>query len=83
MIDKAKATINGGKAYVFTGKPIEPGKDKIVVTIGNYTLASTDYDIVGYENNVDVGTASVIIRGRGKYGGRKTFTFKIVRAKMK
>ncbi|MCR5355970.1 MAG: Ig-like domain-containing protein [Lachnospiraceae bacterium] len=83
VIDSAKAVINGGKAYAYTGRPVEPGKDEITVTIDGKTLTASDYDIVGYNNNTNAGTAGIIIRGRGKYGGSKTFTFKIARTKMK
>ena len=36
-----------------------------------------DFEIAGYENNVNKGTAKVILRGIGKFGGEKTVTFKI------
>jgi hypothetical protein len=42
-------------------------------------LTSNDYDIVGYSNNVNLGTATVVIRGKGEYGGTKNVTFKIVK----
>ena len=36
-----------------------------------------DYEIVGYEKNVNKGTAKVTIIGTGEYGGMKTVSFKI------
>ncbi|MBR6485847.1 MAG: Ig-like domain-containing protein [Lachnospiraceae bacterium] len=83
VIGSAKAIINNGAAYDYSGRPIEPGKDEIVIIIGKIRLDPTDYDIAGYENNVNIGTARVTIRGRGKYGGTQTFSFKIARTKMK
>ncbi len=72
----AKATVKVA-AQTYTGKAIEPTKDDITVKIGNVTLEKTDYEIVGYSNNVKKGTAKVTIRGIGNYGGEKTVTFKI------
>lgn len=47
------------------------GKDRTLLTEGvDYTLQ--------YVNNVNTGTATVIIRGMGSYGGEKKVTFKIV-----
>lgn len=40
-------------------------------------LAADDYEIVSYSNNVKKGTATVIIKGVGNYGGTKKITFKI------
>ena len=42
-----------------------------------HLVYGTDYEIVRYENNIKVGTAKVIIRGLGNYGGEKTLTFRI------
>lgn len=39
------------------------------------------YSIVGYSNNINSGTARVTLRGRGLYGGEKTYTFKIDKKK--
>lgn len=65
------------KAQYYTGKAVEPTKDDIVVKFGKVVLAKTDYEIVGYSNNVNKGTGKVIIRGIGNYGGVKTISFKI------
>lgn len=35
------------------------------------------YEIVGYKNNIKAGNAKVTLRGRGDYGGTKTYSFKI------
>ncbi len=40
-------------------------------------LSSSDYEIISIKNNKFIGTASVTIRGKGEYGGTKTFTFRI------
>lgn len=73
-ISKAKATV---KAQVYTGKAIEPGKSDITLKVGKTTLSSGDYEIVSYSNNVRKGTATVVVQGKGNYGGTKTIKFKI------
>ncbi len=74
--DVSKASVKV-ENQIYTGKPMEPGKDEITVKIGGTALEKTDYEIVGYSNNVAKGTAKVTIRGIGNYGGEKTVTFKI------
>lgn len=61
------------ESFSYVGKPIEPVP---TVTLNGKTLtAGTDYT-VSYENNINVGTASVIITGIGSYSGtvEKDFT---------
>ena len=77
--DIAKATVKV-RDQVYTGREIEPGKDQIIsITIGKATLSRDDYIIESYTDNVKVGTATMIIRGRGIYGGTRKVTFKIVK----
>lgn len=40
-------------------------------------LGNSCYEIVEYKNNIKAGTAKVTLRGRGDYGGTKTYSFKI------
>ena len=62
-------------SYTYTGEEIEPD---VTVTDGEKILENeTDYT-VSYENNVDVGTATVIVAGEGGYTGRIELTFEIV-----
>ena len=61
----------------FTGSAIKPGKEEITLTMKKVPLTADDYEIVSYSNNVKKGTATVIIRGVGNYGGTKKITFKI------
>ena len=59
----------------YTGQKLQP---TAVVTCNGRTLqANTDYT-VSYENNVNPGTASVVITGKGNYAGtvRKPFVIK-------
>lgn len=71
----AGATVTGIPAsYLYTGEAFVP---EPVVTFNGITLTkNVDYTVV-YRNNVNVGTASVIISGMGKYSGTKTITFVI------
>ena len=64
------------KSYAYTGSPIEPTMTvKAKVDGKAVKLSASDYTVT-YENNVEAGTATVIVEGRGSYGGRikKTFT---------
>lgn len=63
----------------WTGSAIEPKPSfvRVAKDDGSYLKLKegTDYKIVGYENNVDIGTASLIIEGVGDYTGRYTAYF--------
>lgn len=73
-ISSAKVTI---PVQVYTGKAITLNPSDIQVVIDGTTLPITEYEIVGYSNNVNKGTAKVTIHGCGNYGGTKTVSFKI------
>lgn len=77
-------TINAlGAEYIFTGDPIEPLTGVLgAVTSGNNTLVeNVDYTL-SYENNVNVGTATVTVNGIGKYSGSVSREFNIIRRAM-
>ena len=65
-------------AAAYTGKAIEPGVTvKAKVDGKTVTLKKgTDYTVT-YKNNIDKGTATVTIKGKGNYTGTITKTFKI------
>lgn len=66
------------KNQTYTGKALAPA---LTVKVGGTALkAGTDYT-AKYTNNTKVGTATVTLTGKGKYGGTKAVTFKIVKAK--
>lgn len=75
------ANISGAKVTVpvqtYTGKAIMPEAQQIRVEIKGAVLKPEEYEIIGYSNNVNKGTAKVVIHGLGNYGGSKTATFKI------
>ncbi|GAB6394103.1 MAG: Ig-like domain-containing protein [Bacteroidales bacterium] len=63
-------------AQNYTGVSVQPA---ITVVDGSKTLTpSTDY-IVTYSNNVNAGTATVVVTGTGNYTGTATGTFTIIR----
>lgn len=72
----SKLTVGKIPNQTYTGQEIRPEltvKDKTKVL----TLHE-DYDVVRYENNKNVGTATIVIEGKGSYVGIKKVTFKIV-----
>ncbi len=80
-IDKATITT---KSRTFTGYAItDMEKDMVVTLAGKKLVYGKDYTIAGYYDNVKAGTAKVIIKGIGSYGGQKTGTFKIVKKRIK
>ncbi|MBR3134769.1 MAG: hypothetical protein IKG56_04830 [Clostridia bacterium] len=62
------------EAEVFTGVAIKPD---VSINDGNYTLENEKDYILTYQNNVNVGNATIIIRGVGNYEGETTKTFSI------
>ena len=81
------------KTLPYTMKPVTLTEDDLVITMkvgtGKQAVVEelkliTDgddtkdgYKIIGYKNNVNKGTAQVILQGCGKYGGTKTVKFYI------
>lgn len=65
--------ILGTTNYTYDGREKEPS---VVVKDGSITLVNGEHYTVSYENNINVGTATVIITGIGNYTGTvlKTFT---------
>ena len=66
-------------SFTYTGAAQQP---KPVVTYSGKTLTlNTDYTL-SYQNNVNVGTATVIVSGKGSYNNTKSATFKITAASL-
>lgn len=71
----ANTTVSKIKNQVYTGKEICP---TITVKAGNVKLKKgTDYTIK-YADNIATGKATITIKGKGNYTGKKTCTFIIV-----
>ena len=60
----------------YTGNAVEP--DVLVRFNGKTLVKGTDYDL-SYSDNVEVGTAHVVVTGMGNFGGKREMTFNIVR----
>ncbi|NMP37443.1 MAG: hypothetical protein GX051_04880 [Clostridiales bacterium] len=60
-------------AQLFTGNEVAPEIDP---TFNGVPLSNDDFDIV-YENNTELGTATITITGKGNFTGSITKTFKI------
>ncbi len=74
-----KVTLESTK-MTYTGKALKP-KVTVTASVGGKTVTlikGTDYT-VKYENNVNVGTATVTVTGKGNFTGTVTKTFKIVK----
>lgn len=72
--DISKVKISGIKSQVYTGSPLKP---ELILTDGGKKLVeNTDYTVV-YKDNIQPGTATLIIVGMGDYTGSVTKTFRI------
>ena len=73
----SRTKVSGISSKNYTGKAISQA---LTVKDGSTTLkAGTDYKLT-YKNNVNVGTATVVITGMGNYTGTVSKTFKINKA---
>ena len=69
----------------YTSTPYDGSEKEPSVTVKYGTdvlIEDTDYEVT-YENNEDVGTASIIVTGMGRYIGTKTASFKITGTPLK
>ena len=73
-IDLKNSKISKIAAQVYTGKAIRP--ELKVTCKGKELVKGTDYT-VSYQNNKNVGTATVTVTGKGNYTGKKKATFVI------
>ena len=67
------------KTYIYTSKPVTPSPK---VKNGKTTLKKNRDYTVAYKDNVNEGTAKIIITGIGNFTGTVTVTFKIQRISM-
>lgn len=76
-ISGAKVTI---PKQTYTGRKITLDKTdekQILVKVKGKKVEPDQFDIVGYTNNVQKGTATVTLKGKDNYGGTKTVKFTI------
>ena len=79
LIDEAVVTLAAEEA-VYNGEAQEPAVEAVQLQIEDNQVslqAGVDYT-VSYENNENVGTASVVITGIGNYSGSVTKNFEII-----
>ena len=65
------------KSFAYTGEEIKLEQDWLTVKAGKTELKKNEFEIIGYVNNIQKGTATVIIKGCGEYGGIKMYNYKI------
>ena len=84
LISKAKVTLRTN-SFEYTGKRIIPKQEAIdsVVLAGTSLRPGEDYEILSYGANVQKGTGTMVLKGKGNYGGTVTVKFKIVARKIK
>lgn len=65
--------------YKYTGKAIKPDYLYVVETDGNRERALIEgiHYTVSYKDNINCGTATIVIKGKGSYSGTLKKTFKI------
>ncbi len=74
----SKASVSLSKtSYVYNGKEIKPG---VTVKYGGEKLQQDTDFTVSYSENVNAGTAKVMITGKKYYAGTKNVTFQIKKA---
>jgi len=90
-VNISKASINKIENQTYTGNNIELN-DKLVLSYGRGLVGVDEKDYnestvcdytYSYENNKNIGTAKVIIKGKGDFYGERTLTFKITGAALK
>lgn len=78
----SKASVMVIPKIYYTGSAIEPSKADLQISIkdgrNTIVLGEDDYDIVTYADNVKTGQASILLRGKGNYGGEVTAKFLIL-----
>ena len=62
----------------YTGMALQPVPRSVSMLSGFALTQGTDYDVVSYRDNVEVGTAYVTLQGKGNFSGTVEAAFKIV-----
>lgn len=62
---------------VFTGEQVNPD---VVVSYGNYQFINNSDYTLSFKDNVNIGTASVVVTGKNHLSGSRTVTFPIEKA---
>ena len=76
LIDINNLDISAITDQNYTGTSITP---EVTISINDKVLIENEDYLLNYENNIDVGTAKIIIKGIGNYTGIKEIEFDIVK----
>ena len=71
----SKASFNLVSTCAYSGKTLKP---KPVITFNGRRLVDGPDYILNYSNNVNTGTAKIVVKSKGPFTNQKTLTFKIV-----
>lgn len=63
--------------FEYTGGEITLDQRWLTVKAGKAVLTTDDFEIIGYINNMEKGTATAVVQGTGDYSGTRTVNFKI------
>lgn len=77
-IGECQATI---QEQTYTGEELRPLPTKVILN-GKILTPGTDYEIIGYENNINAGTATIHLQGTGNYSGTAEVSFAINQKKI-
>jgi hypothetical protein len=79
--DLRSISVRNINTQIYTGKPVTILPEVYYAEAGQPVVElffSTDYNI-SYRNNINPGTAEIILSGKGKYKGKKIINFNIAR----
>ena len=71
------ASAGGISPVVYTGEPLTPAAGTLFHAESRKFLCEGKDYIASYENNINPGTATLLLTGMGDFGGTKTLTFVI------
>lgn len=77
LMSETKIALKPDKVQYFSQYGTRPGKDDLTVTYKGEEVKSDEYDIISYSMNDRKGNATLVVQGKGQYGGTKKVTFKI------
>ncbi len=76
-ISVSTLSVTFSSSIVYTGKALTPAP---TVKAGSTVLkAGTDYNVSSYKNNINAGTATATLTGKGDYTGTRSLSFTIKR----
>lgn len=77
LMSETRIALKPDKVQYFSQYGTRPGKDDLAVTYKGEEVKVDEYDIISYSKNDRKGSATLVVQGKGQYGGTKKFTFKI------